>query len=202
MVHRLMPLAIAVMAVLGGCRVRAAAPSGSPRAAMPAVPTAELNIAADRRALVDSARALMRADSNVALVSVDEAGQPRVRTVKAFVDPPDAADPAGSLTVWIMTRLTTRKVGQIRGHPQVTLYFNDDAKVSYATVMGVATVHTDPNHPGAKRHYDDGYVKYFWPDFPRDFVMIEVRARWLEYMGPGIRPRREQWRPQAVIFEP
>jgi hypothetical protein len=40
-----------------------------------------------------------------------------------------------------------------------------------------------------------------WPDFPRDFVMPEVRARWLEYMGEGVDNHRETWRPQAVSFE-
>ncbi len=90
----------------------------------------------------------------------------------------------------------------IRRHPQVTLYFNDDARVSYASIMGTAVVHTDPNHPGAKRHYDEGYARFFWPDFPRDFVMIEVRPRWLEYMGPGLGNDRQTWRPQSVVFAP
>jgi general stress protein 26 len=133
---------------------------------------------------VDSARSLMQADSAVALVTVDSSGQPRVRTVRAFLDPVDPARLASGATVWVMTRLSTRKVDQIRAHPQVTLYFNNDDRQSYASIMGTAVVHTDPNHPGAKRHYDDEYVKFFWPDFPRDFVMLEIRPRWLEYLGP------------------
>jgi general stress protein 26 len=48
------------------------------------------------------------------------------------------------MTVWVMTRDSTRKVEQIRHHPQVTLYFNDDTKMSYLTIMGIARVHTDP----------------------------------------------------------
>lgn len=164
--------------------------------------TTELYRTVSPATILDSARALLRADPNVALVTVDRAGQPRVRTVLAFVDPPDATDPTRGFTVWIMTRGTTRKVAQIRANPRVTLYANDDARMTYATIMGTATVHTDAEHPGARRHYDAGYAQFFWPDFPRDFVMIEVRASWLEFMGPGVPNHREHWRPQAVVFEP
>lgn len=169
---------------------------------VPAVPLGELKPASDARTLLESARLLMLKDENVALVTVDSTGQPRVRTVRAFLDPVDPLRPASGVTVWIMTRMTTRKVDQIRQHPQVTLYFNDDARVSYASIMGTAVVHTDPNHPGAKRHYDEDYAKFFWPEFPRGFVMIEVRPRWLEYMGPGVPNDRQTWRPQSVVFPP
>ena len=172
----------------------------SPSPAPLAIPTSDLRMAADPRALVDSARSLMLADSNVALVTVDSAGQPRVRTVRAFIDPPDSARLESGITVWVMTRFSTRKVDQIRRHPQVTLYFNHDDRQSYASIMGVATVHTDPEHPGAKRHYDEEYKQFFWPDFPRDFVMLEIRPRWIEYLGPGHSNDPTTWRPQAVVF--
>jgi general stress protein 26 len=164
------------------------------------VPTAELYKVASDSAILAAARALMLADSNVALVTVDSLGQPRVRTTKAFVAPVDSTDPAKGVTVWIMTRLGTRKVDQMRRHPQVTLYFNDDKRAEYATIMGTATIHRDPNHPQAKAFYEGGYKEFFWPDFPRDFVMIEVRPLWLEYLGPGIAGHPMTWRPQAVVF--
>jgi general stress protein 26 len=150
------------------------------------VPEAELNLASDQQAVLDSARALMLTDPDMALVTMDSAGQPRVRTVRAFLDDPEPGRPERGMTVWIMTRLSTRKIEQIRRHPKVTLYFDDDSRVSYGTLMGMATVHTDPSHPGARRHYDEEYAAFFWPDFPRDLVMIEVLPMWLEYMGPGL----------------
>jgi general stress protein 26 len=165
------------------------------------VPSAELYKVASDSAILAAARALMLADSNVAVVTVDSMGQPRVRTTKAFVAPVDSADPAKGVTVWIMTRLGTRKVDQMRRHSQVTLYFNDDKRVEYATIMGTATIHRDPNHPQAKAFYEDGYKEFFWPDFPRDFVMIEVKPLWLEYLGPGISGHPDTWRPQAVVFK-
>ena len=164
------------------------------------VPTSELYKVASDSAILSAARALMVADSNVAVVTVDSIGQPRVRTTKAFVSPVDSTDPARGVTVWIMTRLTTRKVDQIRRHPQVTLYFNSDDRIEYATIMGTATIHRDPNHPQAKAFYEDGYKEFFWPDFPNDFVMIEVKPLWLEYLGPTISGHANTWRPQAVVL--
>lgn len=204
-IRRFRSLAVSLtvsLTVLAACEQPAADPARATDTALPAIPRAELRPAVNPTALLDSARRLMRADSNVALVSVDADGQPRVRTVKAFVDPVDPARPASGVTVWVMTRLTTRKVEQIRRHPQVTLYFNDDARLSYATVMGIATVHTDPENAGAKRHYDAEFARFFWPDFPRDFVMLEIRPRWLEYIGPGVTNDETTWRPQSVTFEP
>lgn len=158
-------------------------------------------MASDREAVLEAARALMAADAVVALATVDETGQPRVRSVRAFLDPVEPGRPASGFTVWVLTRLTTRKVDQIRAQPQVTLYFNDDEKASYATIMGTAVVHTDSEHPGAMRHYQGEDVRFFWPDFPRDFVMLEIRPRWLEFIGPGAANDDHTWRPQAVIFE-
>jgi len=164
------------------------------------VPISELYNVATDSAILSAARALMIADSNVAVVTVDSVGQPRVRTTKAFVSPVDASDPAKGVTVWIMTRLTTRKIDQIRRHPQVSLYFNSDDRVEYATIMGTATIHRDPNHPQARAFYEDGYKEFFWPDFPNDFVMIEVKPLWLEYLGPTIAGHSSTWRPQAVVL--
>ena len=72
------------------------------------------------------------------------------------------------------------------------------------TAMGVVAMgrYTDPEHPGAKRHYDEEYARFFWPKFPADFVMLEVPAHWLEFMGPGVSNHRQHWRPQAVTFSP
>jgi hypothetical protein len=31
--------------------------------------------------------------------------------------------------------------------------------------------------------------------------MIEIKPRWIEYLGPGIAGHKETWRPQAVVLE-
>ena len=175
---------------------------GDPAPARVVVPTSELYKVAPDSVILKAARALMLADSNVAVVTVDVNGQPRVRTTKAFVSPAVPGNPAKGVTVWIMTRLGTRKVEQMRKHPQVTLYFNSDDPGEYATIMGTAIIHRDPENPEAKRLYQGGYAEFFWPDFPRDFVMIEVKPRWLEYLGPTVAAHPQSWRPQAVVFPP
>lgn len=152
-------------------------------------------------AILNAARTLMESDENMALVSIDGLGQPRVRTVRAFLSDVDPSDHRKGMTVWVMTRDSTRKIEQLRQHPQVTLYFNDDAKVSYLTIMGTAVVHTDPSNDKVKPFLAlEGYKEFFWPNFPDGFVMIEVQPRWIEFMGPGIKNHPQHWRPQAVAF--
>lgn len=158
--------------------------------------------ATDEATILAAARALMFADENVALVTIDSTGQPRVRTVRAFPAEVDSADPARGMTVWIMTRRSTRMIEQIRHHPKVTLYFNDDAALSYLTIMGEAFLHADPENEEAKRFYDDEYAAFFWPDIKKDFVMIQVKPRWIEFMGPDVPNHPENWRPQFVEFYP
>ena len=157
-------------------------------------------MASNEAAVLQAARALMVADRVVALVTVDAPGQPRVRSVRALLEPVEPGQPRSGFTVWVMTRLTTRKVEQIRAHPRVTLYFSDDDQDSYASIMGVAIVHTDAEHPDAKRRYEKEDIQAYWPDFPRDFVMLEVRPQWLEFIGPAVENDERTWRPQAVIF--
>jgi general stress protein 26 len=161
---------------------------------------ADLYRAPDSVAILSAARALMEADKNVALVTLDAAGQPRTRTVNARLTDPDPADSRKAMTVWVLTRSSTRKVEQIRGHPKVTLYFNDDDKITYLSIMGTAVVYDDPADPRVKRFLDDSIRTFFWPDFPRDFLAIEVLPRWLEYLSPALPGHNERWTPQAVVF--
>jgi len=189
-----LPTVLLVLFVVSSAGAQTRVPAGPERDELYRVDTPE--------AILKAARALMESDENMALVTVDDKGQPRVRTVRAFLSEVDSHDARKGMTVWVMTRNTTRKIKQIRQHPQVTLYFNDDAKVSYLTIMGTAVVHTDPNNPKVKPFVLDGYKEFFWPQFPMGFVMLEIIPRWIEFMGPGIKNHKENWRPQAVEFPP
>lgn len=171
--------------------------------------------APDRRALhrsddpakvLQAARKLMASDENMALVTVDADGQPRVRTVRAFPAQIDPADPRSGLRVWVMTRESTRKLAQLQENPRATLYFNDDEKLSYLAIMGRATIHTDPGYPAIRellgREEMQGYAEYFWPAFPEGFVMIAIEPDWIEFMAPpDVMPQEGNWRPQAVEFD-
>ena len=166
----------------------------------PSVPRAELSLARDSAVLLDSAHTLIARDSSVGLVTVDEFNRPRVRTVRAFrLERPATA--RERFTVFILTRQSTRKIDQIAKNPLVTLYFNEDQHTTYATIMGRATIHRDPTNPRLKPFLDPATVRFFWPAFPQDFVMIEVVPDWLEFIGPGLWNDPDTWRPQAVVFE-
>ena len=168
--------------------------------ATPSIPRAELSLARDTAVVLDSADALIARQSFVGLVTVDESNRPRVRTVRAFrlKQPTTARE---RFTVFILTRPSTRKVDQIAKNPLVTLYFNENQRAAYATIMGRATVHRDPKNPRLQSFLDSATVHFFWPAFPRDFVMLEVTPDWLELIGPGIWNDPNTWRPQAVVFE-
>ena len=189
-----------VIAVSAAC---AGAPDGgvaTTTVTRPGVPRSELSLARDSAVVLDSADALIARHSTVGLVTVDEFNRPRVRTVRAFrlKNPTTARE---RFTVFILTRTSTRKIDQIAKNPLVTLYFNEDQRAAYATIMGRATVHRDPKNPRLQPFLDSATVKFFWPAFPRDFVMIEVVPDWLELIGPGLWNDPNTWRPQAVVFE-
>ena len=188
---------IAIATACGGSPDRDVATA---RVAPPSVPRSELSLARDTAVVLDSADALIARDSSVGLVTVDEFNRPRVRSVRAFrLKRPTTA--RERFTVFILTRVSTRKIDQIAKNPLVTLYFNEDQRATYATIMGRATVHRDPKNPRLQPFLDSATVKFFWPAFPRDFVMIEVTPDWLEFIGPGLWNDPDTWRPQAVVFQ-
>jgi general stress protein 26 len=164
------------------------------------VPRAELSLARDTAVVLDSADALIARDSSVGLVTVDESNRPRVRSVRAFrlKNPANARE---RFTVFILTRPSTRKVDQIAKNSLVTLYWNEDNRAAYTTIMGRATVHRDPKNPRLQPFLDPATIAFFWPAYPKDFVMLEVVPDWLEFIGPGLWNDPNTWRPQAVVFE-
>ncbi len=170
------------------------------RDAPPGVPRAELSLALDTARLLDSAEALIARHPSVGFITVDAEGRPRARTVGAF----RLARPASTrdrFTIFVLTRTNTRKVEQLAVNPAVTLYFNEDPRMSYATIMGRATIHRDPQLPRLQEFMDSATIQFFWPKYPQDFIMLEITPEWLEFMGPGLWNDPDNWRPQAVIFE-
>jgi general stress protein 26 len=197
---RLRSVIAAVMVIGAGCDGPPGAAVATSTTAPPSVPRAELSLARDSAVVLDSADALIARDSSVGLVTVDASNRPRIRSVRAFrlKQPATARD---RFTIFVLTRQSTRKIDQIAENPLVTLYFNEDQRATYTTIMGRATVHRDPNNPRLESFLDPVTVKFFWPAFPSDFVMIEVVPDWLEFIGPGLWNDPDTWRPQAVVFD-
>ncbi len=136
-------------------------------------------------------RAIVAADPTAALVTVDDAGQPRTRSVD--VRPLDE-----TWTFWVATNPYTRKVAQIEGHSRVTLYFNVDREGSYVSVMGTARLVDDPEVIARISWRDDASRSAFWPEFPKDYLLIEITPEWIEVLGAGIEADAATWRPQSL----
>jgi general stress protein 26 len=148
----------------------------------------------DRETIIAAAREIMKDDPDCALITVGLDGQPRARTLTA-------SPPADDMTVWLATRPSTRKVEQIKKNPKVTLYYDDDDKNSYVSIMGVATLHPSLESRGVKSWFSEPIFRGFWPNYPENFVLIEVKPVWLEVTGEGVAMEPKAWRPQAAEFK-
>lgn len=156
-------------------------------------PHEELYTVAERRDIIAAAQAIIEADPTAALVSVDSLDRPRIRSV-------DTSKPDRSMIIWIATRPDTRKVDQIRGNPNVALYYNNDEAISYVSIMGTALLHEDVETITANNPFSEEWTARFFPDYPENMILIEIRPDWMEVMGQGIAASDDTWRPQAVTF--
>ncbi len=127
-----------------------------------------------------------------ALITVDKHGRPRARSVDPFL-------PQDDFTVWVATRPVTRKVDQIRNNPHVTLYYFDAEDKNYVTIMGKARLVDERDIKEAKRR--DADTDRLYPDFPDDYLLIEITPTWLEGIVPGYRGDEKTWQPRAVYFD-
>lgn len=141
--------------------------------------------------VLEVAREVMQSARYCALITNDEAGQPRARTV----DPFEADE---NFTVWMATRPVTRKVEQIKGNDRVTLYYWDADSRSYVTLMGRAELVDDEATKIARRRDADN--DRFYPNFPDDYLLIKFVPDYLEAIVPGYRGDRETWLPARHVF--
>ncbi len=150
---------------------------------------------ADTAKLEEAIRAIVAADPTAALVTVDSDGQPRTRSVD--VRPLD-----DSWIFWVASNPNTLNVAQIVAHPKVTLYFNVDGEGSYVSVMGTARLVDDPEVVASISWREEAARDAFWPEFPEDYLLIEITPDWIEVIGAGIDADATTWRPQALEITP
>ena len=154
----------------------------------------ELYSESPRSELISAAKSIIAKDPFPALISLDADGVPRVRTVELR--------PLGDdLEFWIATKPNTRKVDQIRSNPKVSLYFSVDGEGSYVSVMGEALLHEDQATKTAMSWREDAARSALWPDFPEDYLLIEVKPEWMEVIGAGVAAHTIDWRPQAIVID-
>lgn len=123
--------------------------------------------------LVEVAREIISIAGNCALITLDEDGSPRVRTMDPFL-------PESDFTIWFGTNAKSRKVGQISKDSRVTLYYFEPSASAYVTIHGTAEIVSDPKEKEIrwKKQWEA-----FYPNYPDGFCLIKVSPKWMEVIS-------------------
>jgi general stress protein 26 len=142
--------------------------------------------------LLDAAREMMINTGVCALITQDEDGRSRVRSMDAF-------EPESDFTVWFGTNPRSRKVAQIKKDSTVTLYYFDADASGYVTIQGIAEIIDDWE---TKEKYWKDEWDSFYPDRIYDYVLIKVSPEWLEVISDKheILGNPITWEPPKVLF--
>lgn len=142
--------------------------------------------------LINVAKDIMQNAKTCALITIDNKGNARVRTMDPF--PPEE-----NLTVWFGTNSNSRKVTQIQENHNVTLYYEDPDKTGYITIHGIATIVNDVTEK--EKHWKTKW-KDFYPNYPNGYTLIKVVPKWMEIVSEtrGILGDSITWKPQKVTF--
>jgi general stress protein 26 len=145
-----------------------------------------------RDSLIAAAREIMAASRFGALITLDESGHPRVRTMDPF--PPDE-----DMVVWFGTNRRTRKVQEIENDPRVTLYYAAPEADGYVSVYGTARLVDDPDEKA--RRWKPEWER-FYPDRESTYLLIAVTPERMEIVSytRGIFGDPDTWKPASVEF--
>jgi len=145
-----------------------------------------------RDTLLGAAREIMESARYCALVTLDESGSPRVRTMDPF--PPDA-----DMTVWMGTNRKTRKVTEIEEDARVVLYYYSPDAVGYVAITGRAHLVDDAEEKATRWKAE---WEAFYQDRESEYLLIQVTPERLEVLdySRGIVAHPETWEPPFVVF--
>jgi len=145
-----------------------------------------------RERLISVSKEIMLLAGNCALITLDETGQPRARTMDPFL-------PDENMEVWFGTNSNSRKVEQIRKDPRVTLYYFDKEGSSYVIIYGNAKLVDDPKLKETKWKEE---WKDFYPDRLNGYLLIQVIPETLEVLSTrhNVFGDPMTWQPPIVKF--
>jgi general stress protein 26 len=111
----------------------------------------------------------------------------------------DPFSPGEDMVVWFGTNVKSRKVGEIRKDPRVTLYYPDPDDGGYVTITGTAIIVDDPQE--TKIRWKEEWES-FYPDREKDYVLIKVTPILLDVLSykHKITGNPETWRIASVEF--
>ena len=146
----------------------------------------------DRAQVVSAAREVMKQARYASLVTISADGQPQARII-------DPSGPDPDFTVWIATNPESRKVGQLRQNARATLLYFDRATESYVTLLGSATLVTDPAEK--ERHWQPQWAPHY-PQGPRSaqLMLIRFTSRTVEIVSAPhkLQGDPKTWRPVVL----
>jgi general stress protein 26 len=154
--------------------------------------TLQAQSTAPRDSVLAAARTIMEAARFCALVTLDEEGAPRVRTMDPF--PPDE-----DMTVWLGTNRDTRKVGEIAADGRVALYYAAPDESGYVSLVGRARLVDDESEKAARWKPE---WEAFYPERAEDYLLIEVVPERIEVVdyGRGLVGDPATWEPPSATF--
>jgi general stress protein 26 len=128
----------------------------------------------NRDTVIAAARELMQANKYCALVTIDESGRPRVRTMNPY--------PVGDdMVIWFGTSRDSRKVKEIQNNPYVCIYYADHFYATgYVAISGKASIIDDAKIlKKKKREYWETAV----PNWKEIMVLIKVDPQKLDIIN-------------------
>ena len=140
-----------------------------------------------------AAREIMTSAKTCALITLDEEGRPRVRTMDPFA-------PESDFTVWFGTNPKSRKVDQIKKDARVTLYYVENDGSGYVMLHGKAQIVNDQKEKEKRWKVE---WEAFYPNKYDDFLLLKVSPEWLEVVSysRGVLGDPITWEPPKVIFD-
>jgi len=127
----------------------------------------------DRATIMAVSKQIMeKARFDAILITNGEDGQPQARVLNGF-------PPEGDMTVWFGTHSDSRKAKQIAKDPRVTLVYSSPDLEGYVTLLGKATLVTDPKEKEKwwKKEWSVFYRNEYKGD---DYVLIKFEPKRLE----------------------
>lgn len=123
--------------------------------------------------IIAAARDIISSTRFCGLVTIDDNGQPDIRTMDPF-------QPDENFTIWFGTNPKSKKVRQIKDNPNIVLYYNDPAGNGYVVIHGSAELINDK---GEKTNHWKEEWSQFYPDKDSSYLLIKVVPQKLDVIN-------------------
>ena len=147
----------------------------------------------NRDSVIAAAREIMGMQNYCALITIDSAGMPNVRTMNPYPLEED-------MTVWMATNRQSRKVKEMQSNPNVCVYYADHKIASgYVAINGMAEIIGDKDLlVKKKREYWEQVV----PDWENVLVLIKIIPQKLEVVNykRGLSGNSVTWKSPFIEF--